>query len=277
MSTQQIVMTATPEQTDILLAELGEIGFSIFEDLEGGLIGYCETDVFDLSSFKEIIERYALMGEIKYQINQIEKQNWNDLWESNYEPIRILDLVFIRASFHDSEPGYAIEIVIDPKMSFGTGHHETTYLMSEAIFALPIQQMEVLDAGTGTGILALITKKLGANFVRGFDIDAWSVENSIENAALNLCESVEFSLGTILDEGFKPYDLLLANINRNILMAEMSEYALRIKPEGYLLLSGYYEEDIPLIRKSAEGVGMKWMDQKIKNRWACLCFQKGKV
>lgn len=274
MSTQQIILTATPEQSDILLAELGEISFSIFEDLEGGLIAYCETELFDIALFEEIIERYTWMGKISYQINQIEKENWNDVWESNYEPIRISNLVFIRASFHESEPGYTIEIVINPKMSFGTGHHETTYMMSEAIFSLPIQSTEVLDAGTGTGILAFVSKKLGAKYVRGFDIDAWSVENAIENASLNGCDSVAFSQGTILDEGLKQYDVLLANINRNILINEMQEYVIRIKPEGYLLLSGFYEDDIPLIRDVAEREGMKLQDQKLKNRWACLCFQK---
>ena len=173
MSTQQVRITASPDQADILLAELGEIGFDIFEDSDTGLIAYCQTDLFDLAVFEDIISRYQFLGLIQYEIQEIEKQNWNAVWETNYDPIRIEDLVFIRANFHPSEPGYQLEIVINPKMSFGTGHHETTFQMSKALFDLHLTDKSVLDAGTGTGILAFVAKKLGATFVRGFDIDEW--------------------------------------------------------------------------------------------------------
>jgi ribosomal protein L11 methyltransferase len=161
MTTQQVIISASPEQVDILLAELGEIHFDIFEDSDAGVVAYCQTDLFDLAIFSEVIKRYEVLGPISFQINEIEKQNWNAVWESNYDPIRISNQVFIRANFHESEPGYAMEIVINPKMSFGTGHHETTFLMTQALFEIELQGKSVLDAGTGTGILAILLAKLG--------------------------------------------------------------------------------------------------------------------
>lgn len=274
MTTQQVIISASPEQVDILLAELGEIHFDIFEDSDTGLIAYCQTNLFNFELFKEIISRYEVLGPISFDINEIEKQNWNAVWESNYDPIRISNQVFIRANFHESEPGYAIEIVINPKMSFGTGHHETTFLMTQALFEIEIKGKSVLDAGTGTGILALVAKKLGANEVKGFDIDPWAIENSIENAGLNQCEDVIFVEGTISNESLKKYDVLLANINRNILLSEMHEYAERIVHGGLLLLSGFYEEDVPMIVKSAAENGLTFVTQAEKNRWTCIKLMK---
>jgi len=274
MTTQQVIISASPEQVDILLAELGEIYFDIFEDSDSGVIAYCQTDLFDLPLFSEVIKRYEVLGPISFQINEIEKQNWNAVWESNYDPIRISNQVFIRANFHESEPGYAFEIIINPKMSFGTGHHETTFLMTQALFEIELQAKSVLDAGTGTGILAIVASKLGATDVKGFDIDPWSIENAIENATLNQCEEIIFVEGTIVNESLKKYDVLLANINRNILLAEMQEYSDRILSGGILLLSGFYTEDVPMIVTSALENGLVFMSQLEKNRWTCLKFKK---
>jgi ribosomal protein L11 methyltransferase len=274
MTTQQVVISASPEQVDILLAELGQIHFDIFEESDTGLIAYCQSDLFDLSLFTEVIKKYEVLGPISFQVNTIEKQNWNAVWESNYDPIRISNQLFIRANFHESEPGYAMEIVINPKMSFGTGHHETTFLMTQALFEIELQAKSVLDAGTGTGILAIVASKLGATDVKGFDIDPWSIENAIENATLNQCEEIIFVEGTIVNESLKKYDVLLANINRNILLAEMQEYSDRILSGGILLLSGFYTEDVPMIVTSALENGLVFMSQLEKNRWTCLKFKK---
>jgi len=271
MSTIQVKITASPELSDILVAELGEIQFDIFEDSDTGVIAYCPEVDFSEEALTEIMSRYGLST---YETNRIEKQNWNEVWESNYDPIRIEDLVLIRASFHPSEPGFQMEVVINPKMSFGTGHHETTSLMTKALFDVDLTGKSVLDAGTGTGLLAFVAKKRGASFVRGFDIDEWSVENSIENAGLNDCAEIPFGLGTIADEDDTQYDVLLANINRNILLAEMAEYAARIKPGGLLFLSGFYTEDVPLLLESAEKQQLNFIAQASKNNWACLQLRK---
>ena len=271
MSTIQVKITASPELSDILVAELGEIQFDIFEDTEAGVMAYCPEVDYSEEALIEIMSRYGLAT---YETNRIEKQNWNEVWESNYDPIRIEDLVLIRASFHPSEPGFQMEVVINPKMSFGTGHHETTSLMTKSLFDVDLTGKSVLDAGTGTGLLAFVAKKRGAGFVRGFDIDEWSVENSIENAGLNDCAEIPFGLGTIADEGQTAYDVLLANINRNILLAEMADYAARIKPGGLLFLSGFYTEDIPLLLESAEKQQLNFIAQASKNNWACLQLRK---
>lgn len=274
MATIQARISASAELSDILLAELGEIGFDIFEDTDEGFFAYCPEALFNQEAFQEILDRYQSLGQIDVEMGRIEKQNWNHVWESNYDPIRISNLLFIRASFHESEPGYQMELVINPKMSFGTGHHETTSLMVEALFTLDLEGKSVLDAGTGTGILAFVAKKLGANPVNGFDVDEWSVENSIENAGLNDLSSIRFDLGTIRDQSPDEYDVVLANINRNILLDEMAEYAHRIKAGGHLLLSGFYQEDVPLLLQEASEAGLSFISEKEKNRWTCLHLRK---
>ena len=274
MATKQLSISATVEITEILMAELGEIGFDIFEDTDSGMKAYCPLENYDASAAHEIITRYRFLGPIDVVESEIEKQNWNAVWETNYDPIRISDHVNIRASFHEPDPTVALDIVINPKMSFGTGHHETTTLMVKAMFLLPIEGKTVLDVGTGTGILAFISLKLGADRVHGFDIDPWSVENSIENAALNGCESATFQEGTIRNEPLVAYDVVLANINRNILLNELSEYALRLHAGGYLLLSGFYAEDIPILLEASSPLGLQLEEKTSLRNWACLRLRK---
>ncbi len=274
MATKQLLISASAEITDILMAELGEIGFDIFEDLDSGLAAYCPADVYDASHVQEIIDRYRFLGSIDVTYHDIEKENWNAVWETNYDPICISDHVYIRASFHEPVGEFPIEIVINPKMSFGTGHHETTSLLVSALLTLDLSNKSVLDAGTGTGILALLASKLGASHARGFDIDAWSVENAIENAGLNDCQNVTFAQGTIRDEDATTYDVLIANINRNILLDEMEEYSKRIVPGGYLFLSGFYASDVPQLQEAAARLGIALHGQTEKGPWTCLRLRK---
>jgi len=274
MATKQLTISAAVEITDILMAELGEIGFDIFEDTAFGMNAYCPMNVYDAAASHEIIERYRFLGPIDVVEAEIEKQNWNAVWENNYDPIRISDQVNIRASFHEPDPTAAIDIVINPKMSFGTGHHETTTLMVQAMFEIPLEGKSVLDVGTGTGILAFVALKLGASHVHGFDIDPWSVENSIENAALNDCQMATFQEGTIRNEPLTVYDVVIANINRNILLDEIAEYALRLASNGYLFLSGFYTEDIPYIREAALLQGLAIEAETNLHNWACLRLRK---
>jgi ribosomal protein L11 methyltransferase len=274
MATKQLTISATVEITDILMAELSEIGFDIFEDTSTGMNAYCPMDVYDADSAHEIITRYQVLGPIDVTEAEIEKQNWNAVWETNYDPIRISDQVNIRASFHEPDPTAVMDIVINPKMSFGTGHHETTTLMVQAMFEISLEGNSVLDVGTGTGILAFIAMKLGASRVHGFDIDPWSVENSIENAALNDCEAATFREGTIRNEPLSVYDVVIANINRNILLDEIAEYALRLASKGYLFLSGFYAEDIPHIKDAAHLHGLQLEAETNLRNWACLRLRK---
>ena len=273
MATKQLLISASPEITDILMAELGEIGFDIFEDLDSGIAAYCPMDIYDAGLANEILDRYRFLGSIDVVFNDIKKENWNAVWETNYDPIRIANDVYIRASFHEPDPSVPIEIVINPKMSFGTGHHQTTAMMVAALLEIELTNKSVLDAGTGTGILAFVALKRGASRVHGFDIDVWSVENSIENAGLNNCESVTFSQGTIREEDATPYDVLIANINRNILLDELAEYAKRIVPSGYLFLSGFYVSDVSMLEEAARVLGFTLQTQAEKEQWACLRFQ----
>jgi ribosomal protein L11 methyltransferase len=231
-------------------------------------------DVYDGAAAHEIIERYRFLGSIDVAEAEIEKQNWNAVWETNYDPIRISNQVNIRASFHEPDPTAEMDIVINPKMSFGTGHHETTTLMVQALFEISLEGKSVLDVGTGTGILAFIAMKLGASRVHGFDIDPWSVENSIENAALNDCESATFQEGTIRNEPLTVYDVVIANINRNILLDEIAEYALRLASKGYLYLSGFYAEDISYITEAAHLHGLQLEAETNLRNWACLRLRK---
>lgn len=274
MATKQLLISASTEITDILMAELGEIGFDIFEDLDSGIAAYCPAALYDADQAQEIIDRYRFLGPIDVVYNDIEKENWNAVWETNYDPIRILDQVYIRASFHEPDHSFPMEIVINPKMSFGTGHHETTALLVAALLELDLANKSVLDAGTGTGILAFVARKRGATRVHGFDIDSWAVENSIENAGLNECADVTFAQGTIRDEDETSYDVLIANINRNILLDEMEEYSKRIVSGGYLFLSGFYATDVPILQKAATSVGLTLQVQTEKGPWTCLRLQK---
>jgi ribosomal protein L11 methyltransferase len=274
MATKQLLISASAEITDILMAELGEIGFDIFEDLDSGLAAYCPADVYDAPQTREIIERYRFLGPIDVAYHDIEKENWNAVWETNYDPIRISDQVYIRASFHEPVDTFPLEIIINPKMSFGTGHHETTALLVTALVGMDLTNKSVLDAGTGTGILAFVASKRGASYVRGFDIDAWSVENAIENAGLNECLDVTFAQGTIRDESETAYDVLIANINRNILLDEMEEYAKRIVSGGYLFLSGFYVSDVPQLQAAAANLGLSLLEQTEKGPWTCLRLRK---
>lgn len=275
MATKQLTISAAVEITDILMAELGEIGFDVFEDTASGINAYCPMHVYDSAAASEIIERYRFLGTIEVAEAEIEKQNWNAVWETNYDPIRISDHVNIRASFHEPDPSVEMDIVINPKMSFGTGHHETTTLMVQAMFEISLEGKSVLDVGTGTGILAFVALKLGASHVHGFDIDPWSVENSIENAALNNCESATFQVGTIRDEPLTAYDVVIANINRNILLDELAEYTKRLNVGGILLLSGFYAADIPYLTNAATSLGLTFETETHLRDWACIRLIKG--
>ncbi|BDD02648.1 50S ribosomal protein L11 methyltransferase [Aureibacter tunicatorum] len=260
---------------EILQAELSNAGFDSFIDEEKGFSAYAAKDNYDSEAAKEIIERYSQMTSIEYKIGDVERKNWNEEWEKNYDPITVEDKCIVRASFHKPDKDYAYDIEINPKMSFGTGHHETTYLMLKHEMEIDFQDKSVLDAGCGTGILAIMAHKRGAEYVEAYDIDPWCEENSKENFGLNHCEDIIIRTGTVESLSFnKKFDIVLANINRNVLLAEMDSYINLMKAEATLMLSGFYTEDVPLIQEKAESLGLSFVKSSEKNNWVSAIFEK---
>ncbi|MBX2897489.1 MAG: 50S ribosomal protein L11 methyltransferase [Cyclobacteriaceae bacterium] len=271
----RLQVTCTPEFSEILMAEVGEAGFDTFMETETGFEAYVEGDAFDKQVLEEIKEKYASVTPLVFQYDEIEKQNWNEAWEKNVEPIIVDDKCLVRAAFHKIEKTYPYEIIITPKMSFGTGHHQTTHLMLSAQMKMDHRGKRVMDAGCGTAILSIMANKLGATEVEAFDIDEWSVENGNENTANNNCSNIRIQLGKINEVNLTgTFDIILANINKNILLAEMHQYAAFLKSGGELLLSGFYEQDIPDLKLEAAKYALKAVRQQTRETWACLLLQK---
>ncbi|WP_347157838.1 50S ribosomal protein L11 methyltransferase [Pontibacter chitinilyticus] len=270
----EITLHVNADFADILTAELGELGFDAFVEAEDGLSAYIEEDKYSQQALDDTLARYAHLVEATYTVQTIARQNWNEEWERNFEPLYIGDQVSVRASFHAKPTQAKYDIVINPKMSFGTGHHETTTLMIENQLTLDHQGKRVLDMGCGTGILAIMAGELGAAEIVAVEIEDWTVENARENAALNHYGSIDVRLGgaeTI--HGEKPFDIILANINRNVLLEDMPAYKAVLHPQGWLLLSGFYTEDLPVIRERAEALGLHFVSHRVKNNWVSAVFR----
>ena len=267
-------LTLDPEYNDILMAELAEIGYESFVESNDGISAYIPEMLFDVLLLQEIVHKYQSQTEIAFEHEQLETKNWNEEWERNYQPIEVAGQIRVRASYHSPDPAFRYEIVIDPKMSFGTGHHETTTLVMEQQLSLDHQGKSVLDVGSGTGILAILAEKLGATRLMAFDIEEWAYLNAIENAGMNACDHIQFFQGTIADCPPDTYDIVLANINRNILLQEIPTYVGFLNAGGTLMVSGFYEFDIPDIVQKAEEVALRLVAQKTLNQWAVLRFEK---
>lgn len=263
------------EFREILIAELAEIGFDSFLETEEGVDAYASEADFNRTKFEEIISSYQETAQISLTEALMPKVNWNEEWEKNYDPIEVDDLVYVRASFHQPQPGFNYEIIINPKMSFGTGHHATTFQMLRHQGELEHEGKRVLDVGSGTGILAIMAHLLGADEVEAFDIDDWCVDNGNENFDLNGL-TTRMGLGTIRQVNPKgPFDIVMANINKNVLLDELEIYAGLLAPKGYLLLSGFYTEDIGDLVQVAEPLGLGLFKKSSKDNWAALILQKG--
>jgi ribosomal protein L11 methyltransferase len=273
MSYIELKIITSSEFSDILMAELGEIGFETFTEEADGLNAYIIEDQFEKDNLDEILNRYADFFEFSYSINKIEKQNWNAEWEKNYPPIRVGNQVLIRASFHEPDPEVPYDIVINPKMSFGTGHHETTSMVMAHQLNISHAGKSVLDIGCGTGILAILAEKLGANDLSAFDIEDWAAENSKENCELNNCSHIIVRQGTIEDEPLKKYDIVLANINRNILLRDINQYINYLKYGGLIIISGFYMSDQADIEVKFKEFGLTKAAELSKNNWASVMFE----
>lgn len=271
----ELKVTCREDFREILQAELGEAGFSSFSDTDKGFDAWAEPTDFERAVFDDVIDRYHREASLKYELGKVARQNWNKEWESNYEPIYVNDRCVVRATFHAPMPEYAHEIIITPKMSFGTGHHQTTRLMLRHQLNVGHQDKTVLDVGCGTGILAIMAAKLGAATVKACDIDEWAVENSRENFELNNCTNIEVRQGTLQEAAFGGvYDIVLANINKNVLLDEMSTYVSCLKPDGLLFLSGFYEADIDDLLEEAAKYGLSRQAQDSEKSWAALLLSR---
>ena len=257
--------------SDVLAAELGEIGFNSFVPTEESLDAYVLENAFDESKLKSLLADFPFEASIDYKVTQIESKNWNEEWEKHYfEPIVIGNDCVIHSSFHKDVPKAKYDIVIDPKMAFGTGHHETTSLVIGELLQMDLEGKAVLDMGCGTAVLAILAAMRGARNLVAIDIDTWCTENSIENIAINNISGIDVKLGGAeLLEGLH-FDIILANINRNILLADMEQYAACLSTGGELYMSGFYVEDIPLIEAEANKNGLKLISYKEKNKWAVV-------
>ena len=259
--------------TEILIAELGYAGFESFVENENGVTAYIQKEEHNDTILDDI---YALKNaefQISYSIEEIAQVNWNSEWEKNFQPIEVDGLVSIRAPFHKN-PNLKYDIVIEPKMSFGTGHHETTHMMVQHLLKLDLNDKKVLDMGCGTGILAIFAEMKGALPIDAIDIDVWCYENSIENCERNGCEHISVYEGDASLLINKKYDVIIANINRNILMNDISIYANCLNNNGTLLLSGFYQEDIPIIDGEASKHLLHLEHFIERQNWVALKYHK---
>ena len=270
----KISIPCAPEQNELLIAELGLINYDSFQEVENGIEAYTEKENYDKTMLLEVLDRYGLGDNLK--IEKLENINWNEEWEKNFDPVYIKDQVQIRATFHEKKAGFSHDIIINPKMSFGTGHHETTHLIVAEQLSINHERKKVLDVGTGTGVLAIMALKLGAQSIIATDVDEWCIENSKENFDLNNLRNYEILSGTIDKLTLVGnYDIILANINKNVLLAELPYYANLLAKAGILVLSGFYSEDIEDLKEKAILSNLKFSHSKIRKNWAMMVLTKG--
>jgi len=257
------------------------LGFESFTENETGVIAYIQKEeAFPEGSpidFKGLLTDIQILQSeefsITYEAEEIEQVNWNEEWEKNFEPIDVDGKCAVRAPFHE-KTNVEFDIVIEPKMSFGTGHHETTHMMIKHLLKLDIADKKTLDMGCGTGVLAILAEMRGAHPIDAIDIDNWCYLNSIENADRNNCKHISVYEGEVSLLNNKNYELIIANINRNILLQDIPAYAKSLEPDGVLLLSGFYTEDIPLISEKCNEHGLYFVSNYERNNWVACKFEK---
>ena len=258
--------------TEMLIAQLGYVGFESFVEQENGVTAYIQKQEWNSKILEDVFLLHSNEFNITFEHNEIAQTNWNEEWEKNFNPIQVDDLVSIRAPFH-TNPSLQFDIVIEPKMSFGTGHHETTHMMVQHLLALDLDTKKVLDMGCGTGILAIFAEMKGAKPIDAIDIDSWCYENSLENIQRNNCNHITVYEGdaSLLKE---KYDVIIANINRNILLSDMKTYTDCLNENGVLLLSGFYKEDIVIIEDEVNKHGLTFETMIQRNNWVALKYVK---
>lgn len=275
MNYTRLEVSCSPDYSDILIAELAAAGFDMFMETEQGFEADAEEQSVDLKHVESIRHKYAHVHPLVFVLSSVAKQNWNEVWEKNVDPVVVEDQCVIRAAFHKLSKRFPYEIIITPKMSFGTGHHQTTYLMIKSQLWLDHKDKRVMDAGCGTAVLSIMASYRGASEVEAFDIDEWSILNGKENAQLNGCTNIRIRQGTVNDFQWpEPFDIILANINKNILLKEMGSYASHLVADGLLQLSGFYVTDIIDLTHEAAKHGLIPVSQDVREQWATLRLTK---
>lgn len=264
---QLTIDKVSAEQSEILIAQLSELGFDGFEESENSLAAFIDDAAFNQDDVNEIFAIHNLT----FSKSVLEQKNWNEEWEKNFEPVMVDDFALIRAAFHEPAKNVEHEIIITPKMSFGTGHHATTYLMIQQMRGLNFKNKSVFDFGTGTGILAILAEKLGALSITAVDNDEWSINNAEENIAENNCKNIQLQLceAPVL---VKQFDVVLANINKNVILQFISVLETGLAINGHLLVSGLLAQDENDILFAASGLGLKHIVTVSRDKWICIHF-----
>lgn len=258
---------------EILIAQLSQLGFDSFQENNDGISAYIDSSVLSTVKVQDIQILNSTEFNISFESNNVKKQNWNIKWESNFEPIYVDKICCVRAPFH-KKSNFKYDLVIEPKMSFGTGHHETTSMMISFILANSFYNSSVCDIGSGTAVLAILAEKRGANRIDAIDIDNWCYLNSIENIKRNNSENINVYEGKVEKLMHFKYDNIFANINLNVLLADIPIYSKMLNKDGVLYVSGFYKKDIKSIEKAAEISNLSLVDSKVKNQWVALKFTK---
>ncbi|GAB4397079.1 MAG: 50S ribosomal protein L11 methyltransferase [Microscillaceae bacterium] len=262
-----------------MVAELSQLGFESFVEVEWGLLAYVPAWQFSEPALQDLQMRYANQCPFVYTYQHIPAQNWNEVWEADYAPIELEGICRVRSLFHLPRPDFPYEIIIQPRMAFGTGHHATTALMLTLILNHPSPFRKVLDAGCGTAVLAILAEKKGADQILALDTDEWAVENALDNLVHNQCQHIAVHQSAWPDfaranPSWANFDLIMANITKNVLLTEMPVYAAALREEGFLFLSGFYEADLAEIRQKAQDFRLEFVNYRGKEDWVAASFVK---
>jgi ribosomal protein L11 methyltransferase len=269
-----ITMQDVAADCGVLISLLAEEGFESFaEPSESHLQGWIPKNLFQEEKIETLLRNYLPVNEYHYSV--IPAKNWNAEWESSFQPVEVENTFYLRAGFHAEKPGL-INLLVEPRMSFGTGHHPTTVLMLKCLIRLRPQLMhsKVLDMGCGTGVLSVAAEKFGAQQVLAVDIDEWGYRNTVENIEANDCKHIHVLMGDIDVVPGEQYQIILANINLNVLRRHLPEYASRLAPGGFLCLSGFFETDVPALEEECKKFSLQVVDKNLQDSWACLCVSK---
>jgi ribosomal protein L11 methyltransferase len=276
MKYKEIVIQIAEDESlrEQLMAMLLGIGYDSFMENETGIAAYIATTMFDPQRLQLVLQDFRGNATIE-KIRDLPDQNWNALWESNYEPVIIENKCMVRAPFHEKPAGIEYDVVIQPKMSFGTAHHGTTYLMIKLILENDFAGKRVLDMGSGTGVLSIMASLRGAEHITAIDNDEWAYNNATENCKLNSINNIDIIFGDALSIPGGVYDVILANINRNILLNDIQHYNKNLREGGKVFFSGFYAHDLASIVAEAEKYGWRLLTFNEKNEWIAASFQKG--